>query len=409
MTAGPDLAELRRTLEGRTEAPDGTPAHLKAFTWWMLGRSAWEADIIAGVSAATGAGKLPDQAAAAGFACHSMGHPPDDATPIRDHLEWLSARQYFLPHRPPHLEGDGVAVLGLSFAISALTDADGYRRWLDDFITRALAALPVATWESSLILAARAVLGPARDVATLAAMSPEVAVALRAKGIFGSYGTKGAAAWEAVAGMEGLDEGSARAATLLVAFDRLVADSLPARLANVEVDDVRRIVQALPRAMKRWTWDDAPKSPRSALGRWEVENEYHVQNMLWAILAPLFPDLDDEEYLKSLGQLQPRCDLAIPSLNLIIEAKFIRQGKSFSKVIGEIAEDVTLYLRSDTPWRHLIPIVWDDSSRTEEHHEFLSGLRKLEGVADAVVISRPARMMRQGTGELMRKNGNSTK
>ncbi len=65
---------------------------------------------------------------------------------------------------------------------------------------------------------------------------------------------------------------------------------------------------------------------------------------------------------KSLGHLQPRCDLAIPSLDLIIEAKFIRQGKSFSKVIGEIAEDVTLYLRSDTPWRRLIPIVWDDSS-----------------------------------------------
>jgi hypothetical protein len=30
------------------------------------------------------------------------------------------------------------------------------------------------------------------------------------------------------------------------AFDRLVADSLPSRLANVEVDDVRCIVQALP-------------------------------------------------------------------------------------------------------------------------------------------------------------------
>lgn len=140
----------------------------------MLGRRSWEADIIAGVSAATGAGRLPDQAAAAGFACRAMSHPPDDATPIRDHIEWLSARQCFLPHRPPHLEGDGVAVLGLSFAISALTDTDGYRRWLNDFITRALAALPVATWESSLILAARAVPDPARDMATLAAMSPEV-------------------------------------------------------------------------------------------------------------------------------------------------------------------------------------------------------------------------------------------
>jgi hypothetical protein len=388
-------------LEGRAETPDGTPAHLKAFTWWMLGRRGWEVDILNEVSSATGAGKLPDHAAAAGFACHALGHAPHDSTPIQDHLEWLSARQYFLPNRPAHLERDGVAVLGLSLAITTLTDVGEYRRWLDEFITRALGAFPVATWESSFILAARIVLDPTREAAALPTMSPEVAVALRAKGLLGSYGTKGPTAWNAVAGMDGLDEGSARAATLLVAFDRLVADSLPARLANVEVEDVRRIILALPRAMKRWTWDDAPKTPRSAVGRWEIENEYHVQNMLWAILAPLFPDLDDEEYLKSLGQLQPRYDLAIPSLDLIIEVKFIREGKSFSKVIGEIAEDVTLYLRSDTPWRHLIPVVWDNSSRTEEHYEFLSGLRRLDGVADAVVISRPARMMRQtGSGSI---------
>ena len=139
----------------------------------------------------------------------------------------------------------------------------------------------------------------------------------------------------------------------------------------------------------RATWDNGISH-----GRWDIENEYHLQSLLWAVFAPIFDDLDDEEYLKSIGQLKPRCDLAIPSLTLIIEAKFIRPGTSFAKVIGEIAEDVTIYLRSDTPWQHLIAVVWDDAARTEEHHEFLAGLRGIQGIVDAVVIPRPMKMRR---------------
>lgn len=181
---------------------------------------------------------------------------------------------------------------------------------------------------------------------------------------------------------------------LLVALDRVLKDSVPARLAEIEIRDVCNIVQGLPRAMKRWVWDETKKTPLSLAGRWDIENEYHLQSLLWAVFAPIFDDLDDEEYLKSIGPLKPRCDLAIPSLNLIIEAKFVRPGTSFAKVIGEIAEDVAIYLRSDTPWQHLIAVVWDDGARTEEHHEFLAGLRGIQGIVDAVVISRPAKMRR---------------
>ena len=42
------------------------------------------------------------------------------------------------------------------------------------------------------------------------------------------------------------------------------------------------------------------------------------------VLAPLFSDLESEPYSKKLGFVQPRADLTIPSLRLIIEAKFAR-------------------------------------------------------------------------------------
>jgi hypothetical protein len=361
----------------------------------MLGRTGWQNNVVGEIDTITGAARRPDHAAAIGFACQAPDAVSVNPTLVCNLFEWLSARQYFLPHRPPQLEQDGIALLGLSLAVRFLPDLVQYRSWLNDFITRSLELLPQASWDSALTTAARCILDPLQEFRSLSAMLPEVAVALQSKGLLGSYGEVGPLAWKAVAAMRGLEEGPTHAATLLIAFDQLVNDSLPARLTNIEVEDVKRIILALPRAVQRWTWDESPKTLRSALGRWEIENEYHVQNLLWAILAPIFPDLDDEKYLQSIGQLQPRYDLAIPKLNLIIEAKFVRRSTSFSKIIGEIAEDLTLYLRTGTPWRHLIPVVWDDAARTEEHHEFLRGLRSMEGIAEAVVISRPARMTRE--------------
>jgi hypothetical protein len=60
--------------------------------------------------------------------------------------------------------------------------------------------------------------------------------------------------------------------------------------------------------MGRWTFELEKRTVNSAVARWDVENEYHVQNLLWAVLAPLFPDIDDEENLPSIGHKKPRAD-----------------------------------------------------------------------------------------------------
>ncbi|MBL7406418.1 hypothetical protein INQ30_29345, partial [Escherichia coli] len=78
----------------------------------------------------------------------------------------------------------------------------------------------------------------------------------------------------------------------LRAFDALCETNMPARLGRLEPEDVLRVLQGVERSLRLWTFEERPRTPRSPMVRWDIENEYHVQNLLWATLAPLFPDLN---------------------------------------------------------------------------------------------------------------------
>jgi hypothetical protein len=153
--------------------------------------------------------------------------------------------------------------------------------------------------------------------------------------------------------------------------------------------------------MRRWTWEDKPRTAgtKSVPVCWHVFNEYHVQNLLWAILAPVFPDLEDEENLPSFGQKHPRFDLGVPSLRTIVEVKFARAGypSAFASIIGEAAEDASLYRSANSGYDKIILFVWDDSRSSEQHAELKQGLLKIEGIVGAVVVSRPGKMTRTET------------
>ena len=184
---------------------------------------------------------------------------------------------------------------------------------------------------------------------------------------------------------------------MLRALDLVADHSLPARMGRLEPSDILTVLEGVHRSLRRWTWDLQAKTRNSSAMHWDVQNEYHVQNLLYAILAPLFPDLNDEETISPVGQKNPRVDLSIPSLRTIIEVKFLRPGVPVQKMISEIAEDVGLY-NTDPRWSTLIPFIWDDSGRSEEHAKLIEGLKKFEFVLGAVVISRPGKMNPQASG-----------
>jgi REase_DpnII-MboI len=225
-------------------------------------------------------------------------------------------------------------------------------------------------------------------------MLPEIRVALAELGIGSADEAACNAAWQRVVRFTATVDSLPEAAVMLIALEGLTQRSLPAQLGRLEPSDVVLALEGVERSLRRWPWEHAPRTPNSAVTRWNVENEYHVQDLLWAVLAPLFPDLNDEETLSPVGQKNPRTDLSIPSLRLVVEAKFMRASARFQDIIDEIASDATLY-SADPRWKSLVPFVWDDSRRSEEHAKLIAGLKKLPLVVDAVVVSRPGRMTRE--------------
>lgn len=191
----------------------------------------------------------------------------------------------------------------------------------------------------------------------------------------------------------GLGIGEARAAIRLAALEWIKRDRPVCSLRAVTATDIADLLRRIPTGLKKWTWEEKPRTRTSPAARnWHIENEYHVQNMLWLVLAPLLPNLVDEDSTPKVGPVQPRADIGVPSLRLIVEAKFMRGNDPPKKMIEQIAQDASLYLVPGSKYDKLIPFIWDDSRRTEHHEEMVRGLRQIAGIADAVILPRPGSM-----------------
>ena len=128
--------------------------------------------------------------------------------------------------------------------------------------------------------------------------------------------------------------------------------------------------------------------------KWLIENEYHAQNLLYVLLAPIFDDIADEINLQQVGQKNPRADLYLPSMHTIVEVKYRKDNKkSFAKLIGEVAEDASLY-HADTKYKDalLVCFLWDHTRSTQEHAKFKEGVQRIEGIDVCIVVSSPSFM-----------------
>ncbi|MGN8118687.1 hypothetical protein [Labrys sp. 22185] len=313
-----------------------------------------------------------------------------------DAVDWLSARQYFVPGRPPSFEVDGIGLFGVAIGLRALgpLKAKSARDWLENLLQQTLKYRRPSDWNETLIRAALELLleGP---VGKSEGVFPDLRAALCGKGLAQTTAATRADAWDLISGLSSLDD-MTRAAAQVAATAFLLRDTAAVRLGSTTLEDVGRLLSGVSRSMRRWAWDASPRTPRSRPARWDIENEYHVQDMLWSVIAPVFPDLDDEEWLKSLGHHHPRADLAIPSLKLIIEVKFLRKAtpSALSDIIKEVAADASTYLREDSPFHQIIAFIWDDTATTEQHAELRQGLLSIKGVADTIILPRPKKMIR---------------
>lgn len=390
---GLNIAVVRSGLASASAVDVDAAPHVAAYRGWLLGDPAGIGDLAAAAASAMGspADRSAWHVAVLGFAAAS-GRLVEPLRPaFEDGVRWLAERPWHRPLRPLTLEADGVSMLGI--ALGALqADLVAAARPLGEAAVQSGALEGLSAFNRSLMAAASHLLdAPGRP--DLSTMLPEARIALADLRVLPDDVTCHSQAWRNATRLVPGEGGPAHAALALRAFDALCERNMPARLGRLEPDDVVRVLQGVVRSMRLWTWEDKPRTPNSPTVRWDIENEYHVQNLLWAAMAPLFPDLDAEVYTTPVGQKNPRMDLTLPSMGLVVEVKFLRPGASFAKIVEEVAADASLY-KADPRWQVLIPFLWDDSGRTEEHAKLIDGLRKLDMVHDAVVMPRPGRMER---------------
>lgn len=190
------------------------------------------------------------------------------------------------------------------------------------------------------------------------------------------------------------DASAALLSLMVYVFDQVNQDVAVVPPKGWSLDDLLGLLEHIPVGLKRWTWEDTGRTRGAEPVKWPVENEYHVQNLLYVLLGPIFNDIADEVNLQPVGQKNPRIDLYLPSLHTIIEVKYRKDTKkSFPAIIGEIAEDASLY-RADTKYKdaYIVSFLWDCTRATQEHAKFKEGVLKIGGINGCVVVSAPSTM-----------------
>ncbi len=406
------LTAVLDALDARVRTFRNTEPGLAAFAAWVGALGGARDDVLCALALEAaeheGAGRHYQDVAILGFACArcAWADPAEGervAAQFRDGLKWMRGRRFFVSGQPLGFEADGVALMGTAAGICAAAEASTLetdRRWLGDIIAKTLGQTPADTWDRALVRSAAVVLergdaDPRNPPHAPDDLARDLAAALASIGLVILTEDDERVARLAIVDPSFRTMPAERAAVQAAALRWLLRRGATALPRRATVADVVQLLRGVPHALKRWPWEEKPRTSRAGAvaQRWDVQNEYHVQSLLWALLAPIFEDLEDEEYLHSIGHKHPRVDLAIPSLGLIIEVKFMRGGAQgdLAGVIGEVSSDTGLYLSVPSYFTQIVAFVWDDSRSNDQHSELLAGLRKLRGVSDAVVVSRPGR------------------
>lgn len=384
------LQDIQDSLRARTRISAGIPCHVAAFSLWIIGDEAGLRDQVQRASGFEGQSFLPEHVATLGCGAVAGILDDDKTQALRDGIIHLAGRDYFAPGRPLRMEADGICLLGISLGAAA-TNAGG--PWLNNLLARASSTTDL--WQQGLMRAARLTTGEKG----LRISPPDLAVAFAARNNLAEEQNDFEDAWDIVAQLKPHEDGVARDAVRLAIFEIAAARQSHVAIKGAGKDDLKILLQNVARSLKLWQYERKGRTSRSAPGLWEIDNEYHVQSLLWAILAPAFSDLEEEEYLPSVGHKHPRVDLAVPSLRTLIEVKFLRSvgQRACAEVIEQIAADASLYLKKPSAYDDIIAVVWDDCAQTEQYHELRTGLEAIAGISAAIVIARPAKMRRTDT------------
>jgi len=399
------LDDVRATLLREVSSAVGKHDLSEAFAAWLVGGAVPSLSAIGAMEAsigATGASRTASAVATLGYAANMEDLSEKASLCLQTGIEWVIGCEPIVRGTPMPFCMDAVTLVGIVLGARRCdfeNVRDGLGRWLQLCRGATCGGQGLGEWQEWLMAVVTEGLEIDWRTRTIeCAEGCEVRVSLRSKG-FGSDADAECAEKDEHSALSNMltcqssGLGTTRAAIRLAALDWIRRQRATLTLQSISVPELASLLRRIPSGLKNWTWEDKPRTKTSPAARqWHIENEYHVQNMLWLLLAPLFPDLIDEDSTPKVGPVQPRADIGIPSLRLIVEAKFMRAGDPPKKMVEQIAEDASLYLVAGSRYDRVIPFIWDDSRRTEHHDEIIRGLRQIAGVCDAIIVPRPGSM-----------------
>lgn len=370
---------------------------LAAFTGWLLPdifnieqvkRVAEEAALVGG------AARSARSVAILGFACAIPEISSAYSNAFKQQLQWLMGRpNYSVGGEPSGVVADPINLFGIALAGKIVLEEEEFRRfqtWTAKAVGDALKVIGCTGWQSDLV----------RVVETLSSGLPQdtsssgswFRAAFSANGWTTILDNEAEGVLVAATNISSPPSDGFEATLRLKALEWAIGRSMDFSLEAMTVRDVALVLNNVSSIFQRWTWELGIRtgSTKGMERKWHIDNEYHVQSLLYVVLKPILPALKEEEYLPSTGNYQPRADLCVLPLNLVIEVKYWRKGVKGNKMIEEIAADVTLYLKEESPYRHIVAVIWDDASRTQEHDEMIRGLKGMTGMRDVVILSRPS-------------------
>ena len=379
------LKDLNEAFVIDAAAYEALPDHVAAFCRYLIPRDRDGLD---------GHASLPDgswnyqKIAAAGYALAGGSSQDGCVAAFKDAVTRLSGRTFFAVGRTPRFEVDGVALIGVALGAKAAGILKEDRGWLDSLLRRSSRTLQADEWQRDLVEVARCIINPDHEVSIKD---------VRLRTTFSRITTQEErqAAWAKVVASGG-DGDAVQIAVNRAVFEQCATSLAALSLDGAAVEGLIAILEGLAQSMAHWTYETKPRVKGVTPQQWEVDHEYHVQNLLWTVLRPVFSELVDEQSLPKVGHKTPRYDLGVPSLGTIVEVKFMRKAGSTAcrEIIEEIAADRSLYLAPNSGYSRLVVFIWDECRQTEEYQTLSEGLESLDGIEKIVILPRPARMER---------------
>lgn len=395
------LSDARKQLSRELQSLCGKGNLDEVFAAWLLPATDIEfqlREVAQAASEHTGGQRTYRDVAILGFTAAAGILEDSQRKALQFGLEWVSGRAPIIDGQPMDFCTDPVGLLGISLGVRFTSDVAvkaKVNEWLDSVIKQSFQSR-LDDWQKCLLCAVKQQENSNVMFLPTGSQSADVRVALRSKGMLPDALDSNYQDYIDTLSLVkrncGADMSPIRAALRLAALDSIQQIAPAISLSRLSVEDVCRILARVPAALRRWTWEGRARTKGGEPRKWHIDNEYHVQNLLYLLLAPVFPDLTDEDYTPSVGQMHPRADLGVPSLRLIIEVKFMRSSHSPQDMIEQIAADSGLYLVENSSYSQIVAFIWDDSRRSEQHDLLRAGLRQIRGVVDAVIVSRPGSM-----------------